>query len=549
MSDLAAAEPAAASGDARGVDLGWAAAACCAGAAVIHFAMVPAHAGAGLGEPLAFAAAGWFQLAIVALVLTGRADRKVHAVAALGNLAILGAWLWSRTTGLPWGAHPGEAETVGFIDGVCALLEVGAVVCSLRVVLGGERQRVSMLVPAFSAVAAVALGTVAVTSPDAANHSHSSAATTDAHTADMNRIDAERCDKTFNSAGYWQETKTLGVDTYYGGTMAMGAATATAGTSSDGHAHSHGATATVAAVTTTTRPDPLDGRGSAALDELVGTTKAAGSSEGAAGRLIMQLADADDATYDAWLWWMAANGQVGHAHDSSTPDEGHGGHAGPHVWTALTKPADCTALAAELDRAKQAALKYPTTADAVAGGYSMVTGYVPGIGAHYMNFSYLADGFDVDKPEMLLYDGTKPDSSVVGLSYYILGSPDAEPTQGFTGTNDHFHRHVGLCMKGAVVIGGSNTTEEECAARGGSKGGGRGGWMNHVWAVPGCESPWGVFSAASPVLDGQLGKESGTDGGGCAGSSVRDRYDMDTAAAPTAADAGDAARTPGSAGN
>jgi hypothetical protein len=47
-----------------------------------------------------------------------------------------------------------------------------------------------------------------------------------------------------------------------------------------------------------------------------------------------------------------------------------------------------------------------------------------------------------------------------------------------------------------------------------------------VWVIPGCESPWGVFSGANPILDGALKEASGTDGGGCAGSSVRDRYDL-----------------------
>ena len=49
--------------------------------------------------------------------------------------------------------------------------------------------------------------------------------------------------------------------------------------------------------------------------------------------------------------------------------------------------------------------------------------------------------------------------------------------------------------------------------------------MSHAWVVPGCESPWGVFSAASPLLDDALGAEN--NGPGCAGSSVRDRYDLD----------------------
>ena len=51
---------------------------------------------------------------------------------------------------------------------------------------------------------------------------------------------------------------------------------------------------------------------------------------------------------------------------------------------------------------------------------------------------------------MLLYDGTGADAHMVGLSYYIIKEGEAEPTDGFGGNNDHYHRHVGLCVKGAV---------------------------------------------------------------------------------------------------
>lgn len=508
-------------------ELGWVVAALSAAAGIIHFAMVPVHGESNV-EPILFAMAGWFQIGVAALIVARRGSRTLYAVTALGTAAILGAWVWSRTVGLPFGVHANEAEDISVVDGLTALLEVGVVVVSIRLVLGDARQRVTPLVPALAAVGAVALATFAVTSPEAANHSHAeTAAVVDAHTAEMNRIDRTRCDKDFNHASYWAETETLGVDTYQGGTMTMGATPAAAATSGDGHAHSHGATAAPApAVTTTTQPDPTGGRGSIELDRLVGSTMAANKGEAAAGKLIADLADASDAGYDAWLYWMRSNGQVGHAHDTTSPDEGHGGHAGPHVWTAMTGKQQCARLAEELKIAQDAALALPTAQDAIDAGYRRVTFYLPGIGAHYINYEYIDDRFEVDKPEMVLYDGDGPEASVVGLSYYLLGSPDLEPTQGFTGQNDHYHRHVGLCMRGGVVIGDTTLSEEDCAARGGYKLMTIAGWMSHAWVVPGCESPWGVFSAATPVLDHVLGEASGTDGGRCAGSSVRDRYGL-----------------------
>jgi hypothetical protein len=193
----------------------------------------------------------------------------------------------------------------------------------------------------------------------------------------------------------------------------------------------------------------------------------------------------------------------------------------------MTDQAECDALAAELQLARDTALKYPTVKDAEAAGWRQVTGYVPGIAAHFMNFGLVDGKFEIDKPEMILYDGTGDDARVVGLSYYIRHEGGAEPTQGFTGQNDHYHRHDGLCVNSTGVIGDSTTTEEECAALGGAKANGTAGWMSHAWVVPGCESPWGVFSGATPLLDRQLFIDNGASGDGCAGSGVRARYNLE----------------------
>ncbi len=50
--------------------------------------------------------------------------------------------------------------------------------------------------------------------------------------------------------------------------------------------------------------------------------------------------------------------------------------------------------------------------------------------------------------------------------------------------------------------------------------------MSHAWVVPGCESPWGVFSGANPILDREVGQKSGQDGAPCSSSTVLDRYDL-----------------------
>ena len=510
--------------------LGWVVAGCSAAAAVIHFAMVPVHAGSGLTDPLGFAVVGWFQLIVAGMILANRGTKRLYAVTVLGNLAVIGLWILSRTVGLPIGAHKGIVEQVAAIDLLCAVLEGVAVVVAIRIVLAGE-QRVGRIAPALAAIAALGLATTVITSPDAASHSHG--ATVDATTALESQIDSTRCDQDLNLPAYWKEAKTLGIDTYQGGNLPSAAPAAAAPVDeSQPHTHTAGAAVATGGTTTTTSPDPTQGRGSAVVDELGADVAQAAGGEGAAAKLITDLAKASDTDYKDFLWWLRASGNIAHAHTGTTAaagdGTGHGGHVGPQLWTALTDQKQCARLHSELTEARKAAMALPTVADAKKAGYTLVTGYVPGIAAHYINYSYIDGTLEIDKPEMILYDGTSPDAHVVGLSYYLIHEGGVEPTQGFTGFNDHGHQHVGLCQgnKGQGVIGDSTLTAEECAARGGTKDNNSAGWMYHAWVVPGCESPWGVFSAASPILDYGVAAGSGKDGGHCASSQVRKRYGM-----------------------
>jgi hypothetical protein len=292
---------------------------------------------------------------------------------------------------------------------------------------------------------------------------------------------AARCDTNLNVAAYYDEADTAGVDV------------------NTGFAHQH--------------DEP--GHGDPQVDEghqEMGEVESVG--------LMLEALSMNDAEYDAWLAEVAA------PRDPDAPDDtGRGGHLGPHPWSALTERALCERLASEIERSRAIALRYPKGADAKAAGWVPVTPYVPGIAAHFMRFDYVDGTFDIDEPEMLLYDGTGDDANVLGLSYYVRLPGDAEPTDGFSGDNDHYHRHIGLCVKGTMVIGDSTTSKEDCAAMGGTKADGSDGWMNHVWSVPGCESPWGLFSGINPVLDSALGAHAG-EGSPCSTSESRHRYDL-----------------------
>jgi hypothetical protein len=162
-------------------------------------------------------------------------------------------------------------------------------------------------------------------------------------------------------------------------------------------------------------------------------------------------------------------------------------------------------LQAQMAEARTVVAKYPTVAAATAGGYHISTVYVPCIGAHYTNIG-LVGSFDPARPSELLYDGTRADSKIVGLSY-LVWHPGGPPP-GFAGPNDHWHQHNtngGLCLRGALVVGGEETSQAQCTASGGRKTVLGDIWMVHAWVVPGFECSWGVFSGECPELGGKIG--------------------------------------------
>jgi hypothetical protein len=183
--------------------------------------------------------------------------------------------------------------------------------------------------------------------------------------------------------------------------------------------------------------------------------------------------------------------------------EGHD-HRGPTPQLPLTR-AERIELEAQQTLARTVVTRYPTVAAAEAAGYKKSTVYIPCIGAHYTNFRYVMK-FDPANPSELLFDGTDPDSRLVGLSYLLVSFNG--PPAGFAGPNDVWHQHNangGLCLKGGLVIGAESMSEETCRSLGGRKNGGDFVWMVHNWIVPGWECSWGVFAADCPELGGRIG--------------------------------------------
>jgi hypothetical protein len=188
-------------------------------------------------------------------------------------------------------------------------------------------------------------------------------------------------------------------------------------------------------------------------------------------------------------------------------DAGEHGHRGMVKQYTLTNE-ERAQLIEEMRQARTVIDRYPTVADAEAAGYKRSTVFVPCIGAHYTNTS-LVVRFDTAAPSELLYDGSAPESKIIGLSYLVLDTTGAP--EGFAGKNDIWHQHNangGLCLDPNLeVVGGEDISDEDCIARGGKKSGDlmEHIWMMHAWVAPGWECSWGVFAGECPELGGALG--------------------------------------------
>ena len=90
------------------------------GAAVIHFAVTPAHWGGWLPSGIFFASIAVFQL-IWAFLAWTRPPVVLLAAGIVANAGFAALWVWSRTAGEPFGPNAGETEPVQ-AAGICALL-------------------------------------------------------------------------------------------------------------------------------------------------------------------------------------------------------------------------------------------------------------------------------------------------------------------------------------------------------------------------------------------------------------------------------------------
>jgi hypothetical protein len=226
-----------------------------------------------------------------------------------------------------------------------------------------------------------------------------------------------------------------------------------------------------------------------------------------------------------------ANGHTDPTQGHTTTDQAAGvaslanGHTHPDDFLpyAPMTVAAFHVLGEQLAAVREVTLRYPTVGDALRAGFVRRGAFIPGQGAHlFPPPSVLASATNsIERPLSWLYSGLEDTSVVVGVMY---GSG-----VDFAGPNDRWHFHTNVCVARVpspdggyeTYSEGEGMTPAQCAARNGSYIANAGPLM-HVWAVPGWESPIGVFSHDNPLVvctDGKKPSEVAHSTGGCKGLS------------------------------
>lgn len=153
-------------------------------------------------------------------------------------------------------------------------------------------------------------------------------------------------------------------------------------------------------------------------------------------------------------------------------------------------------IARDLASARAVARRFSTPSRARAAGYRLASRALPGIGAHWVDWSRVVGPFAAASPAMLLFDRNDERARLAGLSYLVRSrtEPDGFRTAGAT-----WHRHAGLCIVHGVLVG-EGMAQRSCQTTHGTYLPGRDLWMLHVWVAPRFVNPWGTFAAMDPAL-------------------------------------------------
>jgi hypothetical protein len=99
-------------------------------AAWLHLVVLGPHLREWWAYGVFFLAAALGQTALAVLLLR-RTPPWLVLTGIVGNVAIVGMYVLSRTNGPPLGPHAGRPEAAGLLDVACTVAELGAIVASL----------------------------------------------------------------------------------------------------------------------------------------------------------------------------------------------------------------------------------------------------------------------------------------------------------------------------------------------------------------------------------------------------------------------------------
>jgi hypothetical protein len=139
------------------------------GCAAIHLAVIPDHINHWVVASAFFLALAMAEIACGVLLL-GQAGLSVLVAVAAAAAVPLALWVWSRTSGLPFGPNANVPEPVGLADVAAGVLELGTLVIAvvlLRARRSGavrpeRRTPASAHLRALAVVGAIAIGSLGV---------------------------------------------------------------------------------------------------------------------------------------------------------------------------------------------------------------------------------------------------------------------------------------------------------------------------------------------------------------------------------------------------
>jgi hypothetical protein len=154
-------------------------------------------------------------------------------------------------------------------------------------------------------------------------------------------------------------------------------------------------------------------------------------------------------------------------------------------------------LVSEVRAAAATACSLATPAAAQRAGYVLSSPFTQGVGTHWTNWRLIDKPFDPARPAMLLYARRGDRETLVGFSYWVR-TPDSSEPAGFTGAQDHWHQHFGLCFDQTGMLERENVRSAKLCA--GSWLNGTDLWMLHAWIVPGHANTSGLFAPRNEEL-------------------------------------------------